>query len=213
MEIRADLIQSLKKRYAVKRFDPTKKLSDDDVNALLEAGRLTATSYGLQLMKFVLVEGADAREALVTASFGQRQVADASHLIVLCRERDLDVAHFEEYVENISNVRGIQKKDLNPFKQMMARSILSKTKEEQEVWMEKQVYIALGNLLTSCAVLGIDACPMEGFVPEEYDKILGLEKENLSAVLALPIGHRAEDDPNARHKKVRRSAHQFILRI
>ena len=213
METKIDLIASLKKRYAVKKFDPHKKLSPTQVQDILEAGRLTATSYGLQLMKFVLVENPIIREKLVDASFGQRQVADASHLIVLCRERDLDLDHFEQYVDNISRIRKVEKNSLDKFKHAMTKSILTKTKEEQEIWMDKQVYIALGNLLTSCAVLDIDACPMEGFIPEEYDEILGLENENLSAVLALPIGYRASDDPNALRKKVRRSEQQFILRV
>lgn len=207
------LIDSLQNRYAVKKFDATKKLSNEVVEEILEAGRLTATSYGLQLMKVVVVENQDIREKLVNCSFGQRQVAEASHLLVLCRERDLDLSHFEDYIDNVAKIREQEKTSLDGFKNMMVRSILTKSDEEQQVWMEKQIYILLGNLLTACAVLNVDSCPMEGFLPEEYDEILGLEKENLAAVLALPIGYRAADDPNAKRKKVRRSEDQFLLRV
>ncbi|MBD3639262.1 MAG: NAD(P)H-dependent oxidoreductase [Crocinitomicaceae bacterium] len=209
----AKLIESLQKRYAVKRFDPTKKLSDKQLDALLEVARLTATSYGLQLMKIVVVEDQELREKLVDCSFGQRQVADASHLLVLCRERDIDLDHIEDYVENISSTRDIEKETLSGFKNAMTNSILTKRKEDQINWMDKQVYIALGKLLAACAILEIGSCPMEGFIPEEYDEVLGLDKLNLASVLALPVGFSASDDPNAKRKKVRRSQDKFVITI
>lgn len=209
----SDLINSLNKRYAVKKFDPNRKLTDDQLRDVLESARLTATSYGLQLMKVVIVESDELKEKLVNCSFGQRQVVDASHLLVLCRERDLDLDHIDGYISNISETRAIQKESLSGFKNAMMNSILTKKKEDQELWMEKQVYIALGNLLTSCAVLGIGSCPMEGFIPEEYDEILGLEGMNLASVLVLPVGYPSPDDPNAKNKKVRRSDDQFIVRV
>jgi nitroreductase/dihydropteridine reductase len=207
------LITSLQNRYAVKKFDPSKKLTEAQLKEVLEAARLTATSYGLQLMKVVVVEDPEVREKLVNCSFGQRQVADASHLLVLCRERDLDLDHFEQYVENISKIRQKDKASLDGYKNMMVKTILTKSEEEQNKWMDKQVYILLGNLLTALAVLNIDSCPMEGFLPEEYDEILELEKEGLASVLVLPIGYRAADDSNAMNKKVRRSEDQFLLRV
>ena len=208
-----DLIASLNKRYATKKFNPSKKLTQKQIDEVIEAGRLTATSYGAQLMKFVLVEDHKIREELVNCSFGQRQVVDASHLLVICRERDIDLEHFENYITRVSEVRGVEVEKLDGFKNMMTNSILTKSQEEQESWMNKQCYIALGNLLTSCAVLGIDSCPMEGFLKEEYDEILGLEAKNLASVLVLPIGYRADDCPNANNKKVRRKSEDFLIKI
>ncbi|MFT4601669.1 MAG: nitroreductase/dihydropteridine reductase [Arenicella sp.] len=208
-----DLITALNKRYATKKFDPTKKLSATQVEDLIESARLTATSYGAQLMKIVLVENKEIREKLVDCSFGQRQVADASHLIVICRERDLDLSHFNDYMSRVSEVRDVELEKLDGFKNMMSNAILTKSNEEQEAWMSKQCYIALGNLLTACAVLGIDSCPMEGFLPEEYDEILALEAKGLSAVLVLPIGIRADDCPNIGNKKVRRKIDDFLVKI
>jgi nitroreductase len=208
-----DLISSLNKRYACKKFNPNKVLSQLQVDEIIEAGRLTATSYGAQLMKFVLVEHKELREKLVNCSFGQRQVADASHLLVICRERDIDLSHFEDYISRVAEVRGTEIEKLDGFKNMMANSILTKSEEDQEIWMNKQCYIALGNLLTACAIMGIDSCPMEGFLPEEYDEILDLEKQNLASVLVLPIGFRADDCPNASNKKVRRKTEDFLVKI
>lgn len=208
-----DLITALNKRYAVKKFDATKKLTEQQVQEVLQAARLTATSYGLQLMKLVVVEDKDIREQLVNCSYGQRQVADASHLLVLCRERDIELDHIEDYVKNVAKTRKQNEDSLSGFKNAMSKTVLTKRKEDQEVWMDKQVYIMLGFLMTACAVLGIGSCPMEGFIPEEYDEVLGLEEMNLASVLVLPIGYGAEDDPNRLRKKVRRSEEQFIVKI
>ncbi|UKN00794.1 NAD(P)H-dependent oxidoreductase [Paracrocinitomix mangrovi] len=204
------IIDSLKSRYAVKKFDPTKKLTEKQLENVLEATRLTATSYGLQLMKVVLVNDKDTREKLVDCSFGQRQVADASHLLVLCRERDFDLDHIEDYVQNIADTRKVEADSLSGFKNGMAK-LLTKRKEDQVSWMDKQVYIALGNLITTCAIMGIGACPMEGFIPDEYDEILDLKSQNLASVLVLPIGFPAEDDPGAKRAKVRRPIEKFVI--
>jgi len=208
-----NVIEALNKRYATKKFNPDKKLSAETVDQIIEAGRLTATSYGAQLLKIVKVENTEFREKLVNCSFGQRQVADASDLLIICRERDLDLIHFEKYVENVSKTRGVALEKLDGFKNMMVNSILTKSEEEQVLWMEKQCYIVLGNLLNTCAILGVDSCPMEGFIPEEYDRILGLDSMNLASVLVLPIGVRADDDPNFSNAKVRRSTEDFLVKI
>lgn len=208
-----NIIDALNKRYATKKFNPTKRLSTEMVNDIIEAGRLTATSYGAQLMKIVHVKDIDLRQQLVNCSFGQKQVAEASDLLVICREKDLDLIHFEKYIENVSKTRNVPIDKLDGFKNMMVNSILTKSEEEQVLWMEKQCYITLGNLLNTCAVLGVDSCPMEGFIPEEYDRILQLDEMNLSAVLVLPIGHRADDDPNFNNVKVRRSTQDFLVTI
>lgn len=208
-----DLIKALNSRYATKKFDPTKKLSDEVVNQVIEAARLTPTSYGMQLMKLVVVENPKLRELLVSASFGQNQVKDSSHLLVLCREKEVEQIHIDNYISNIAETREQEFDQLSGFKNALEKSILTKSAEQNGDWMNRQVYIALGNILTSCAVLGIDSCPMEGFVPEEYDHILNLEDKGLKSVLVIPIGFRAADDYNAKNKKVRRSTADFLVRI
>ncbi len=207
------LLSALNNRYATKKFDATKKIPIETVDALIEAIRLTPTSYGLQLMKVVLVQDQALREALVSHAFGQRQIADASHLLILCREKEANASHINDYIENIADTRSIHVDNLIGFKNMMHNTVLKMTPSEQEDWMKKQVYIALGNLLTSCAVLGVDACPMEGFMPAAFDNVLGLQDMNLASVLVIPIGYRAEDDKNATIKKVRRPLPEFLVKI
>ncbi len=207
------LIAALNTRYATKKFDATKKVPTETIEALIEAIRLTPTSYGLQLMKVVVVEDENLRAELVQHAFGQRQIAEASHLFILCREVDVHANHVDAYIENMADTRSIHVDHLSGFKNMMYNTVLKMTPKQQEDWMKQQVYIALGNLLTSCAVLGIDSCPMEGFIPAEFDRVLGLSRFNLASVLAIPIGYRAEDDKNATIKKVRRPLNEFLIKI
>ena len=205
------LIKSLQDRYAVKKFDPARKLTNGQLEEVVESARLTASSYGLQLMKLVIVEDPALREKLVEASYGQRQVADASHLLVLCRERKFNADHVEEYIRNIAQTRELNEGKLDGFKNTMNNWLLSKEEEVLNIWMDKQLYITLGTLLTACAILDIGSCPMEGFVNEEYDDILNLAKDDLASVLVLPIGFAAKDDPNAQNEKVRRSGDEFVV--
>ena len=207
------LLEALQHRYATKRFDPVKKLNGEQLDTLIEALRMTATSYGLQLMKLVIVEDKALRKRLVDFSYGQRQVEDASHLFVLCREKKLHADLFESHVGNIAETRQIPVEKLESRKQSMMNSILNLSSEEQVIWLQNQVYIPLANLLTACAVIEVDACPMEGFQPEEYDKLLGLNELNLASVLVVPVGFRSVDDTYAAVKKVRRSPDQFVVRI
>ncbi len=207
------LIAALLNRYACKRFDPDRKLNEEQISTLIESVRLTATSYGLQLMKVVVIEDSEIRRLLKSSSYDQPQIVDASHLFVLCRESELDEDHFENYVSNISGTRNIPRGKLDEAKENMMNSILSKSRGDQEIWMEKQVYIALGNLLAACAILGIDACPMEGFIPAEYDEILHLKSKNLASVLTVPVGYRSDDDASAEQKKVRRSTQDFLIKL
>ena len=207
------ILAALNKRYATKKFDQRKKIPSQHVDTILEAVRLTPTSYGLQLMKIVVVENESTRAKLVPHSYGQEQVIEASHLLILCREKEVDQSHISAYISNIASTRNTSEITLDGFKNMMTNSILGMSEESRKIWMNKQVYIALGNLLTICALLEIDACPMEGFDSDEYDRILELPEKNLNAVLAIPIGYRSEDDSNAGHKKVRRSTSDFIIKI
>jgi nitroreductase/dihydropteridine reductase len=160
------ILSALNKRYATQAFDPTKKLTEKQVKTLIESVRLTPTSYGLQLMKVVVVENKQKRADLLNASYGQKQVLDASHLFIICREDKIDESHIDAYVQNLSSTRQIPVEELVKYRDMMMRSILSMPIEQQNVWMDKQVYIALGNLLNVCAMMDLDACPMEGFFSE-----------------------------------------------
>lgn len=208
-----NILDNLKWRYAVKRFDSNKMLEAHKIEKIKEAFRLTATSYGLQPIKLIVVKSKELRKLLVPLSFDQPQVVDASHLLVLCRETKIDADYIEAYFKRIQQIRGTSNEILNPFKQELVASFNTKKEEEIAQWATNQAYLIMGNLLTVCAAEEIDACPMEDFIPQEYDNILGLSKLGLASVLAMPVGYRAIDDMFAGLKKVRKNSEESIIEI
>jgi nitroreductase len=207
------ILDSLKWRYATKKFDANRFLTTSQLDTLKEAFNLTATSYGLQPIRLVVIQNKEIQEKLVPHSWNQRQVVDASHLFVICIEKTIDTAYIESYFDRVKAIRNTPDEILAPFKEFMTNSFKDKTQEELDTWASKQAYIALGNLLTVCGVEEIDACPMEGFTPEKYDEILGLQAHGLSSVLVLPVGYRAEDDMFADLKKVRKTVSESIIEM
>jgi nitroreductase len=208
------VVDALKWRYAVKKFDPQRKLSENQLNVVLDALMLTPTSMGLQLMKFLVVEDAELRTKIREKSYQQIQVEEASHLIVLCRKHSVNEQDIETYIDQLGSLRQIDTKSesLNGFRAMLYGAM--KMESNQQVsWLENQVYIALGNLLTACAVEKIDACPMEGFDRQAVDELLGLPEMGIQSVLMCPIGFRASDDKYAALAKVRRSKSDLITFI
>ena len=206
-------IENLKWRYAVKKFDENKSLSETQINILKEAFNLTATSYGLQPIKMVVIKNKEVQQQLVVHSWNQPQVLQASHVLVLCIPKEYTTKDIDSYFSLVKNIRNTPDKILNPFKEMLSSSIASKKQEELTIWNKNQAYIALGNLMTVAANEKIDSCPMEGFIPEKYDEILGLDKHNLTSVLVLPVGFRAEDDYMKDLKKVRKNIENVIIEM
>tara|TARA_R110002124_G_scaffold201954_1_gene368475 strand:+ start:514 stop:1143 length:630 start_codon:yes stop_codon:yes gene_type:complete len=207
------IIEKLQWRYATKKFDAKKRLSDQKLTILKEAFNLTALSYGLQTLKLVVVEDNRIREDLVELSFGQRQVVDASHLLVLCIQAEIDNEDVNDHFDTIKTIRKTPDDILEPFKDQLKSAIEDMPTEKKISWATKQAYIALGNLMTVCAVEGIDSCPMEGFMPAELDKVLNLEEHGLNSVLMLPVGYRAADDIFADFKKVRKPLFETIIEL
>lgn len=207
------LIEDLNWRYATKKFDPTKKISSDDLEVIKESLRLVPTSYGLQSMKFLIVESKEIREQLLLASFGQKQIVDASHLLVLCAYKDITPIHIDAYAENIANTRDHSVEAVAGYRDFIKRTVSSMSEEQKTAWNSKQLYIALGQLMTTCANLRIDATPMEGFNASKVDEILELNKKNLTSVLLCPIGFRHEDDDLQFAKKVRKSHNDLFETI
>lgn len=207
------MISALSWRYATKKFDATKKLSAEAFETLLEALRLTPSSFGLQPWKFVVVENPSMREELVGHSWGQRQVADASHLLVLCRKNALDASLVEDYIADMIQKTGAPAEALQGYKDMMLGFIQNVSPEIAQSWAEKQVYIALGNAMSVAATLEIDTCPMEGFSRTDFDRVLGLEALGLSSVVLLPVGYRAADDDYAARPKIRYASEDIIVHI
>jgi nitroreductase len=208
------LVEQLNWRYATKQFDPKRKISEQEWGALEDALVLTPSSFGLQPWKFIVVKDAAVRERLVAASWGQRQVADASHLVVFAIKKNLREQDIDDHLNRVSEVRGVPRETLGQYREMMVGSLIKRLDEpRRNDWAANQVYIALGNFLTSAALLGIDACPMEGIEPAKYDEILDLNRQGLTAVVAAAAGYRAATDKYSRAKKVRFSRDQVVVRI
>lgn len=198
------LLRQMRWRYATKKFDAGRKIPDSIWNTLERTLVLSPSSFGLQPWKFIVVTDPVLRERLRSASWNQSQIVDASHLVVFAYRKDLSTADVERYVRHISSVRGVSEESLDGFKQMMV-SFINQPGQEFDVntWAAKQLYIALGTFLTSAALMGIDACPMEGIDPKQYNEILGLEAQGFQTVFVATAGFRARDDSSAQMRKVR----------
>lgn len=207
------IIEALKWRYATKKFDSQQKLSRDKIAVIKEGFNLTATSFGLQPVKLLILSDKEVQKKLVKESMGQRQVLDASHLLVFCIEKKVDTAYVDSYFDNVKRTRDTPDEVLKPFKDYLLDHFSTTTTAEKDLWAAKQAYLAMGNLLTICAVEEIDACPMEGFSPEGYNSVLNLEAQDLQAVLVMPIGYRATDDQFSGFKKVRKALEDAVIEL
>ncbi|WP_417890052.1 NAD(P)H-dependent oxidoreductase [Xanthomarina gelatinilytica] len=208
-----DIIHQLQWRYATKSFNKTKYISQEKLDVLYQAFNLTATSYGLQPIKLVVLHNKELQADLVQHSMNQKQIAQASHVLVFCIETNIDEAFVTEYFNRVHAIRNTSKSILKPFQDFLISDFENKTLLKIEAWATNQAYLAMGNLLTVCALEGIDSCPMEGFDSNAYDDILGLKKQGLKSVLLLPIGYRADDDMFADFKKVRKSITESIIEL
>ena len=204
-------IESLQWRYAVKKFNSDKFLDDTQINTLKEAFNLTATSYGLQPITLAVIKNKKIQKELLAHSYNQAQVVDASHLLIICIPKEYHTEEVHKYFDLVQKTRKTEDRILQPFKNFLTAEIDKKPQEELLKWSKNQAYLALGNLLTVCAIEKIDACPMEGFIPKKYDEVLGLANKNLTAVLALPVGYRANDDFMKDLKKVRKNIKDSIM--
>jgi len=211
--IEMNIINSLEWRYATKKFDPSKKLSNEQVDTLKKAFNLTPTSFGLQPLKLIVIQNKELQEKFVEHSYYQRQVADASHLLVLCIEDDTTVDDVNAYFDLEKKVRKIDEDVISDFRKQLVDMYRNKSLEDKQLSAVYQTYIALGNLMTVCAIEGIDACPLEGFVPSKVDELLNLSELNLKSVLMLPVGFRAEDDVMNGMQKVRKPLNETIIEI
>ncbi|WP_282051017.1 NAD(P)H-dependent oxidoreductase [Maribacter aquivivus] len=207
------IVDKLNWRYATKKFDSSKKISKEDLETLLEAARLTASSYGLQPYEIYVIEDTDVRKNLRKASYDQPQITDASYLIVLANKPTFNETMIDDYIANIMAIRGVSKDDLEGFSQTMKSTLLDLPDAHKNTWTSNQAYIVLGNLMTIAAEMEIDTCPMEGFDKAQYNEILGLTDKGLNAAVVLAVGYRSADDTTQHYPKVRYSKEQIITHI
>lgn len=201
----SSFIDSLEWRYATKKFDSTKKISDTDLQALKSSIRLAASSYGLQPYKVLIIENPELREKLKPASWGQTQITDASHLFVFCTVHESVPEIVDAYLQRKADTQNLELEAIKGYGDFMKSKLGDFPEDAIQHWKHAQTYIALGNLLAACAELRIDACPMEGFENEQYDEILGLSAKGLHASVVATVGYRHEEDQSQHAAKVRKS--------
>lgn len=209
----SNILENRTWRYATKKFDSTKKVSNDDLGQLLEATRLSCSSYGLQPYHVFVITNQETKEKLKPVSWGQSQITDASHVLVFANKTDFGPELMDNYLTNVSTTRNIPEDDLKGYGDFMKSKLLDLPSHTKAVWTEKQAYIALGNLIQAAAELKIDTCPIEGFEADKYNEILGLNERNLSASVVLPIGYRSTEDETQHYEKVRQSKEELFTHI
>ncbi len=203
------LTNALQWRYATKVFDKEKKIADEDLNTILEAGRLAPSSIGVEPWKFIVIENPQLRAKLREASYGQPKVTDASALVVIARRTDVRENIARELLERTAKAQGVTLESLGGLKGMAEGGIGGKNDQELDAWVRTQVYIPLGTMIAAASLLGVDSGPMEGFDAAKVDEILGFPGKHLKATTMLALGYRGED-PAATRAKVRRDFAEVV---
>jgi nitroreductase len=208
------LLAQLRWRYAVKKFDRAKKIAPADWATLEEALILSPSSYGIQPWKFIVITDQATKERLLPLSWNQKQVVDGSHVVVFCIMKPLKTEHIDAFIARCVEVRGVAPESLAKYRSVMVGDLIEGARGAKiDDWAMNQTYIALGNFMTSAAMLAIDTCPMEGFEPAKYDQELGLASRGLASSIVCVAGYRAADDKYATIKKVRFPADRVVEHI
>jgi nitroreductase / dihydropteridine reductase len=209
-----EITDAMNWRAAVKVFKKDVKVEGELLETILEATRLAPTAYGLQPVKVVDVsDNTELREKIKEAGYGQVQIVDAPHLFVVCAVRNIDEQFIDQYVKLTSEIRGLELDTLKGFGDMMKGDILMRDEAGKSAWAGRQAYLAFGSMITTAALLGVDAGPMEGFNPQKVDEILGLEKHNLRSLALVAVGYRDESDTWSKMSKVRTKKEDFVIKI
>ncbi|WP_367770939.1 NAD(P)H-dependent oxidoreductase [Flavobacterium sp. WC2421] len=200
-------------RYATKKFDSSKKITESDLDFLKEAVRLSASSFGLQLYKVIIIENPEIKAQLLPVAYGQSQITDASHLFVFANQTNVGNTEIDAYLKNTSEIRELPLEALAGYGDYIKGFVNPIPEDAKNVWTAKQTYLALGNLLNAAAELNIDATPMEGFNAAQFNEILGLDKLNLNAAVIAPVGYRHTEDDTQHYKKVRKSNEDLFITL
>ncbi|MFK8162534.1 MAG: NAD(P)H-dependent oxidoreductase [Lewinella sp.] len=205
------IIDGLKWRYATKRFDATKKVSDADIQTLQQAVSLTASSYGLQPFRVALVSDPKVKEQLQVASYNQPQLTESSHVFIFANMQDVSDEYVDNFIKLLADTREIPVDAVQGYADYIKGSLKDKDAAFINDWTRRQAYIALGTLMATAGELKIDTCPMEGFVPEKVNEILGLTARGLSACVIATVGYRSAEDKTQHAAKVRLPLEELFL--
>jgi nitroreductase len=207
-----NVIDALNWRYAVRTFSP-ERIDDRKIQELITATRLSATSYGLQPYRMILVDDIDTRRALLPFSFGQEKVVNCSHLLVFAAQKQIGDEMVDRYIQSVARTRGVSADRLKGLADHMKSVFAGMSTAEKKEWAHQQVYIALGTMLTAAATMQIDSCPMGGIEQSGYDDVLGLKERGLETSVICALGIRHPDDESARLKKVRYGQAEMVITV
>lgn len=206
------LIDALHWRYAVKQFS-AKKVPNDKLKELLNYTCLSASSYGLQPYKIIVVDSAVIRERLLPFSYGQNKILNSSHLIIFAAHTQVGDVTVDRYIAKYASINNLPLEQLSKFSAFIKSDLNNKTLLQKQEWAHQQAYIALGNFLTCAAMMEIDSCPMTGFDAKGYDEVLALEKQGLTTSIICPVGYRHKNDNYATSPKVRFDYDEMIMAL
>ena len=207
------ILDSLEWRYATKSFDKSKKVKESDLDKIKESVRLSATSYGLQLFKVLIIENNEIREKLKPFSWNQGQITDSDILMVFCSNTNVSNEDIDDYIKLKSEAENIAVDNLKGYADFMKAKLTILPTEKASIWTQKQTYLALSNVLTICGELKIDTCPIEGFKSAKYNEILGLDERGLNSAVVISIGYRSADDKSQHTVKTRKTVEQLFETI
>lgn len=196
-------IENLKRRYAVQKFDPTKKVSQEEIENIIEVFRLSASSFGLQPWKLFIVTDEDTKAQIMQGSYYQEQIGYNSHLLVFAKMTQIDTNLVTKYIDTSARIQGIPRENLAGYEKTLASFVTHTPKESLDIWAREQVFLALGNVMAYLASKHIDSCPIGGFDKNTINQILGLKEKGFESVVLLPIGYRSSEDVYAQSQKVR----------
>lgn len=206
------LLENLNWRYATKKYDPTKKVSQEDVAKIVEAARLAPTSSGLQQFRVIVISNQELKDKIVPIAWGQQIVADCSHILVFAAWDRYTEERIDQIYNYTTDQRGLPRGRFDSYTSRLKDLYLPQTAEENFNHTARQAYIGFSLAITQAAELKIDSTPMEGFSSDELDELLGLKEKGLKSVTMLPIGYRdAEGDWLEGMKKVRNPKNEFVL--
>lgn len=208
------LLDTLEWRYATKKYDPTKKVAQEDLDKILEAARMAPSSSGLQQFRVIVITNQELKEKIVPVAWGQQIVADSSHLLVFAGWDRYTDERIDKTFDKMNTLRGLPLDTTDEYKNRLKGQLASFTEEQQAAHAAKQAYIAFGLAIAQAAELGVDATPMEGFSNAKLDELLGLDKLGLKSAVMLPLGYRMEEqDWLLKLKKFRLPKEEFLIEL
>jgi nitroreductase / dihydropteridine reductase len=206
------LNQALSWRYATNQFDGSKKVSEETLTKILEAANLMPTAYGLQPFRLIVIDDQALKDSLVEHAYGQKHVAENSHLVVLAARTDIDEAMIAEYTARIETIRNLPAGTVDGFKAMMVGDLTNRPEDARLTWAQKQTYLALAGMMAAASLIEVDNHALEGFNPVAFNEVLGLSDMNLTATTLLALGYRAESDESQHYAKVRLPLETLVIK-